>query len=182
MKTSSATKNVRQKFLTSVDHVEGQPVIRKGESRESVAQLRLVSLLVRQKPDLLTPSHTPTAPSSATGLPSTMVVYHACFRVALPSLIECLLVLLFRRAQTRGEDNQIRMWDLRTRRCKVIFTGHSKAITCLTALREDGSNLVLSGAKVVNSLFVACERAPPEDLLLSGLCAPELPHCRLYTS
>ena len=40
------------------------------------------------------------------------------------------------------------MWDLRTRRCKVIFTGHSKAVTCLTALREDGSNLILSGSKV----------------------------------
>ena len=48
----------------------------------------------------------------------------------------------------RGEDSQVRMWDLRTRRCKVIFTGHSKAVTCLTALREDGSNLILSGSKV----------------------------------
>lgn len=48
----------------------------------------------------------------------------------------------------RGEDSQIRMWDLRTRRCKVIFTGHSKAVTCLTKLKEDGSHLILSGAKV----------------------------------
>ncbi|CAM9215574.1 unnamed protein product [Scytosiphon promiscuus] len=50
-------------------------------------------------------------------------------------------------AVSGGEDSQIRMWDLRTRRCKVIFTGHSKAVTCLTALREDGSSLILSGAK-----------------------------------
>lgn len=33
----------------------------------------------------------------------------------------------------------------------MIFTGHSKAVTCLTALREDGSNLILSGAKVNRS-------------------------------
>lgn len=48
----------------------------------------------------------------------------------------------------RGEDSQIRMWDLRTRRCKVIFTGHSKAVTCLTKLKEDSSHLILSGSKV----------------------------------
>ena len=53
----------------------------------------------------------------------------------------------------RGEDSQIRMWDLKTRRCKVIFTGHSKAVTCLTKLKEDGSHLILSGSKVYVILY-----------------------------
>lgn len=49
---------------------------------------------------------------------------------------------------SRGEDNTIRLWDLRTRRCKVIFTGHSKPVTCLSELKDNRSNVVLSGAKV----------------------------------
>lgn len=47
----------------------------------------------------------------------------------------------------------------------MIFTGHSKAITCLTALREDGSNLVLSGAKVY--MVGACVYPPPEYVFLA---------------
>lgn len=67
---------------------------------------------------------------------------------SLARLISCSL--------RRGKDSQIRMWDLRTRRCKVIFTGHSKAVTCLTALREDGSSLILSGAEVLLTVCKVC--------------------------
>lgn len=81
---------------------------------------------------------------------------------------------------TRDEDSQIRMWDLRTRRCKVIFTGHSKAVMCLTALREDGSSLILSGAKVKRQgVRVCAKRGSPPEICVSlvvcaCVCAPEL--------